>query len=396
MLAYLAAVLNVFLELAPWLLVGLAVAGALHVLLPEGFVARNLRGAGGVVRAVAIGVPLPLCSCGVIPAGLGLRRDGASDGATVAFLISTPQTGVDSVLVSSGFLGWPFAIFKVLSAAVLGLVGGLATERWGGSGAPAAAPLATSHTRRTWRDGVSHALEVLDPIAVWLVVGVLLSAAITVFVPRDVMAGMGGAGTALAYVVVLAISVPLYVCATASVPIAASLIGAGFPPGAALVFLVAGPATNAATVGAVYRAFGGRTFAIYLGTIVFGSLALGVSFDGVVPVSTADCCVPGHAHGPSFLDGAAATILLGLLLRPTVTRLLRKTAPTAATRHIEVGVDGMNCGGCVNSLEGKLLALPGVTTVKVWLTPMGGASVSGDVSEEQVRAAIREAGYSPR
>ena len=110
-MSFLNAMWQVTVELAPWLLLGSLVAGVLHVVLPPGFVHRRLRGRGGVVKAVLLGVPLPLCSCGVIPAGLGLKRDGASNGAAIGFLASTPQTGVDSVLVSASFLGWPFAVF---------------------------------------------------------------------------------------------------------------------------------------------------------------------------------------------------------------------------------------------------------------------------------------------
>ncbi len=123
-----AALLDITRELSVWLLLGAAVAGLLHVALPPGWLRTKLRGRAGVIRAVLLGVPLPLCSCGVIPAGIGLKRDGASDGASLAFLISTPQTGVDSVMVSGAMLGWPFAIFKLLSASVLGLVGGTLGE----------------------------------------------------------------------------------------------------------------------------------------------------------------------------------------------------------------------------------------------------------------------------
>ena len=115
-------------ELSPWLLLGMLISGILHVVLPKSFVRRRFRGFGGVVKSVLLGVPLPLCSCGVIPAGIGLKNDGASDGAAVGFLISTPQTGIDSVLVSASFFGWPFAIFKMFAAAVTGILGGWLTE----------------------------------------------------------------------------------------------------------------------------------------------------------------------------------------------------------------------------------------------------------------------------
>ena len=123
---------NILLALAPWLLVGMVIAGLIHGLLPRDFSKRQLRGPSGIFKAVALGVPLPLCSCGVIPAGLGLKKDGASDGASIAFLISTPQTGVDSILVASKFLGWPFALFKLGSAALTGVIGGFLSDRFGG------------------------------------------------------------------------------------------------------------------------------------------------------------------------------------------------------------------------------------------------------------------------
>ena len=129
-MSFTTALLDVLLELSPWLLLGTGIAAALHVWLPQDLIHRQL-GSGGtasVAKAVALGVPLPLCSCGVIPAGLGLKKDGASDGAAVGFLISTPQTGLDSILISGAFLGWPFALFKVVAAAVTGLVGGVLTD----------------------------------------------------------------------------------------------------------------------------------------------------------------------------------------------------------------------------------------------------------------------------
>ena len=128
MIAYLEAVWAVLLELAPWLLLGAGVAGLLHVALPEGFIHRAFRGRLGVLKAVTLGVPLPLCSCGVIPAGLGLKKDGASDGASIGFLVATPQTGVDSVLVSASFLGWPFADDDRAPAVIAEFVAACAAE----------------------------------------------------------------------------------------------------------------------------------------------------------------------------------------------------------------------------------------------------------------------------
>ena len=318
---------SVLLELAPWLLLGAAIAGVMHIALPDDFVRRHLRGRGGVLKAVLLGVPLPLCSCGVIPAGLGLKKDGASNGAAVGFLISTPQTGVDSILVSAAFLGWPFALFKLGAAALTGLVGGVVTDLV----VPAAAepaPAETPHcckskakpkTRdRSVRAAVAHAVDLLRSIWGWLVVGILASAAISTFVPPSLIGGAAQYGLAAALGLALAIALPIYVCATASVPIAAALVAGGLPPGAALVFLMAGPATNVATLGAVGRTLGRRALGVYLGTIVVGSVGLAYAFDSVLPTSTQ----MHHDHGtPSWVAIVSALALLGLLAKFAVERV---------------------------------------------------------------------------
>ena len=120
---------KILCQLAPWLLLGMMLSGLMSVLLPAGFVKRKFHGLAGVAKAVLLSVPLPLCSCGVVPAGIGLKNQGASNGASVGFLISTPQTGVDSILVSASFFGWPFAIFKMLTSAITGVVGGWLTDQ---------------------------------------------------------------------------------------------------------------------------------------------------------------------------------------------------------------------------------------------------------------------------
>ncbi|MCA9559252.1 MAG: permease [Myxococcales bacterium] len=390
---------SILVELAPWLLLGAAVAGALHVLLPADFVRRHLRGRSGVLKAIAVGVPLPLCSCGVIPAGLGLKKDGASDGASVGFLISTPQTGVDSILVSASFLGWPFALFKVFSAAITGLVGGGLVDAFGGGRKDAPPPppsCAEAAPPRTVRAAVAHGVEMLQMIWGWLVVGVLVSAAITLWLPHDLFTRVEAIGTGLSALLVLVVSVPMYVCATASVPIAAALVGAGMPLGAALVFLMAGPATNVATIGAVGRAFGRRVLGLYLGTLVFGSLLLGWAFDFVL-ADGAPTGVHDHVHGAAWWAVASAVVLVGLLAWFAATDLaawLRRwrAAPDVG---VTLGVDGMKCNACVRKVEGAVGALPGVTAVAVQREP-DQVVVHGAVTRDQIVGAIQSAGFRPR
>lgn len=395
-MTFVSAVWDILLELAPWLLLGMGFAGLLHVLLPTDLIRRQLRGRAGVLKAVALGVPLPLCSCGVIPAGIGLKRDGASNGSSVGFLISTPQTGVDSILVSASFLGWPFALFKVAAAFVTGLAGGWLTDAVAGEGESDTSTSCVSATeRRGIREGLAHAMEILGGIWRWLVIGIVASAAISIWVPTGSLSSLTTLGTIGLFVAVLAVSVPLYVCATASVPIAAALVASGMPTGAALVFLMAGPATNVATIGAIYRGLGKRALAVYLTTIIGGSIAFGLAFDFLLDATPA--AVHAHHEHATWWALVSAIVLLALMAYHALTELRvwigkrRARAMTEVPRH-EVTVTGLGCNNCVNKLTGILSEQDGVQAVEVTLEP-GRAVVLGEIEEEQVRRVIEEAGY---
>lgn len=386
---------RVWLELAPWLLVGAAIAAALHVWLPPDFMRRQLTGPGGVFKAVLFGVPLPLCSCGVIPTGLGLKKDGASDGASVGFLISTPQTGVDSILVSATFLGWPFAIFKLASAAVTGVLGGLwADAVSAGQGGDAHAEgEASGAGARGWRDGWAHGLMLLRTIAGWVVFGVVLSAAITLWLPPDLFARLNAYGAALPFLGALLLSVPLYVCATASVPIAAALVASGMPAGAALVFLMAGPATNVATIGAVYRGFGARILAVYLATIIVGSVGLGYLFEAVIDPGAVSAAVAHHHTAWWSVAGAIVGLIAfaGFAVEAIVDRVRRRAAPADAP-IIDLDVQGITCGGCARKVDAALREVDGVERVEVDVAS-GRTRVSGSAATPALLARLDDAGY---
>jgi uncharacterized membrane protein YraQ (UPF0718 family)/copper chaperone CopZ len=406
-----ASIWHILQQLAPWLFVGAFAGGVLELILPGGFLQRHLRGRWGVVKAAALGVPMPMCSCAVIPAGLSLKKQGASDGATVAFMIATPQTGADSVTVAAGFLGLPFALFTLVSTFLLGLIGGWWTD--GGKpsepaagGADEVLPIvcgneSAEHGRRGWLRLVDHAQMLLRSIWIWLVIGVMASAAIEQFVPPGTLEKLGAGGGFPAMLLALIIGMPLYVCTTASVPIAAALVHNGFPPGAAMVFLISGPATNVATMGAIYRVLGGRTLSKYLTTIAVGSVAFGLLFNFVADQATAE---PMHMHEHhSWWATACAGLLVALLAwfafddawgwieRRRRTRATASLAPNGL-RTVEVPVAGMTCGSCVSRLERMIGRAPGVASVAVTLEP-GRAVVRGDVSDQRVRALIEEAGF---
>lgn len=380
--------LGVWTELAPWLALGVAAATVLHRVLPAGFAARRLAGRGSVLRAVALGVPLPLCSCGVLPTGLGLRKAGAGRGATVAFITSTPQTGADSIFVSASLLGWPFALFKLLSAALTGWVAGVLTDRAGSSSESAQPAADASHGSRrpTTRESLQHGVEILQMVWPWVLLGTAVSAVLDVAVPQAWWSGVQSLGLWPSLMFALALSLPVYVCATGSVPIAATLVAHGFPAGAALVFLMAGPATNAGTIGALWRELGRTAALIYLGTLVGGSLLAGFLFSGVLPAVE----VAPHSGHHGVL-GWAFGIALGLFVGVDGLLRLRRRLSKPPTAGWSFQVEGMTCGGCERKLTRHLEAVPGVMRAEVH---RHGAQVEGPTSVDAVLRAIREAGFT--
>ena len=415
MASYAQATWEVLIELSPWLLFGTLLAALLHVLLPKNLVRRQLSGYVGTLKAVVLGVPLPLCSCGVIPAGIGLRRTGASSGSAMGFLISTPQTGVDSILVSASFLGWPFALFKVAAAAVTGVAGG-----WWVESMKDEVPVDEAHDHddggedhaghghraaRKITEMAAHGNELLQSIWRWLAVGVLISAGIEVLLPQQAWLDLAALGTLGAATAALLVSLPLYVCATASVPIAAALVGNGLPLGAALVFLMAGPATNVATVGAVYRAFGRKATAAYLATVIFGSIAFALLFEWLIG-GTRLGGSGTHQHGDGWWAVASAVLLVALFAWFAAQEFRRwrrnaradrwaaeqVAAGEPGGRAVEIAVTGMTCGHCVETVESALLASPGVQAARVDLSG-GTATIWGAASASALRAAVQDAGF---
>ena len=393
-------------ELSPWLLLGMLISGILHVALPKSFVRRRFRGFGGVVKSVLLGVPLPLCSCGVVPAGIGLKNDGASDGASVGFLISTPQTGIDSVLVSASFFGWPFAIFKMLAAAVTGIVGGWLTEVSGepesdqvpgdsrtddlSTGEISTCP-ALPRSRTAWIGELwSHSMEVLQSIWWWLLVGVFVSALITSRGFEGIIQQVGEGGLFVSMLLMLVIATPLYVCATASVPIAAALVSSGLPPAVALVFLMAGPATNLTTMGAIRKRFGWRVLGVYLGTLIVGSFLSAFLFDWVLSARVGAGDIHGHHHNNwwSTLSAIAVLLLIGHIV------LKRFFVPQHVedSSTVELFVAGMNCSSCVNRIETAVGKLTGVDSIRVDLG-RGVASINGQVSAGEIETVVEGLGF---
>jgi uncharacterized membrane protein YraQ (UPF0718 family)/copper chaperone CopZ len=391
-----------------WLLIGLLIAGLIHVFVPDNFIVKHLghkRGILAVFKAVVLGVPMPLCSCGVIPAALGIKKQGAGDGAAMGFLISTPQTGVDSIMVSASLLGFPFALFKLASAFIIGLLGGIIAYFWGRDDVSSEqCDDKLNVPKRTLVDIFSFAVDdILKGIWRWLVFGIFISAALTTFLPENFFHNYLPENIFIAMFLVLLISLPMYVCATASVPIAAALVYAGMPSGAALVFLMAGPATNIATVGAVFRAFGLRLLLVYLGTIILGSMLGGYLFESVIKLEAAkQSLTPDAGKG---LVTIIAGIILGLLILRFILidlynkylnfkRGLQKKTMQEELYQESFLVEGMTCEGCVAHLKQDLLKVSGVLEVEIKLDG-GAVDVTGkDFNKADLESTIISAGYS--
>ncbi len=423
----------VWMSFTPWLLLGTMIASLLHIFVPAQWIKNQLGAKAGVWKAVLFGVPLPLCSCGVIPTGLGLRKNGASLGATVGFLISTPQTGIDSILVTSAFLGWEFAMAKVLIAALTGLLGGylvqaLVSEATTDHNHIDDTPVTTTlnihrSKAQALQAFIDFSLELLYPIWLWIVIGVLASASISPWLPADqVQAWFGGQSSAfLGMMISLLISLPLYVCATASIPIAGALIAKGFGIGSALVFLLAGPASNIATMGAIYKALGKKVLGIYLSVLIMSSLFFGWLLERVIQLKPMSSHAHHHQHHHfQVWEYFCAIVILLIFIYFAYQEILRfsshkhqafmpptsqnqqqiktqeaqmKTVNNQITAEAQrIGVKGMTCMGCANRLEKVLKKVDGVSHVVVSLNP-DQAYLEGTADSQKIIQAIEQAGF---
>ena len=315
------------MDMAPYLLFGFVAAGVLSVFISAKTIERHLGGHGlwPIFKASLFGVPLPLCSCSVIPVAASLRRHGASRGATAAFLLSTPQTGVDSILATFSLLGPVFAVFRPVSAFITGLVGGgiieVATRNEGVAGEVGTCEEACcagndGHSR--FRRAMRYAFVVLPKdIAKPLLIGLVAAGCIAALIPAGFFAAQLGTGI-LAMLVMMAMGIPLYVCATASIPIAAAMMMKGITPGAALVFLMTGPATNVAAIAALWRVMGRRTAIVYLLVVAGAALASGLTLDLLFDVSGVTVGSLESWMPPLWFKRICAFVLLGVLAKAMI------------------------------------------------------------------------------
>jgi len=391
-------------EMSPYLLLGFLFAGILKVAIPQKFIDKYMgqQNSRSVLNASLLGIPMPLCSCGVIPTGISFFKSGASKGSSVSFLISTPQTGVDSILVTYSLLGLPFAIIRPIIALVTGYMGGMLANRYdkkdnGIEKNSTIENTCCSKTCETESDcecgdscepETKHSkiytmfkyafVDFLQDISKWLVIGLLLAALISVALPDDFFSNYVG-NDLIGMLVILIASVPLYICATSSVPVAAVLLMKGVSPGAALVFLMAGPATNAATITVLNKVLGKKTTFAYLISIILGALVFGLLIDYSLPrewftlkgLHAHMGAHDGHFSLPLWLQWGSSISLSLLIINGYIQKvLLKRKTPISTkikdeTENYFVSVLGMSCNHCKNSVEKHIGALKNIDIAEV-------------------------------
>ncbi len=346
-----------------------------------------------IAKAALFGIPLPICSCGVIPVAAGLKRDGASRSAVLSFLVSTPTTGVDSILATYSLLGPLFAIFRPLAAFISGIGVGVFNhifnrERERSEVSPHPHP-ALTHRLRIKEVFQYGFFELATDIGKWLLLGVIVGGILTVVIPGDLLANYFS-NPILHFLIMLLVAVPLYVCATGSIPIATALLQKGFSPGAALVFLIAGPATNTITLSFVYSKLGKRSFYIYLAFIVGVSLLMGWLFNIVWEGlgGSTELITPTGGYLPYSLR-----IISGIILFLLVMNGFRGTTKIESMKYT-VHVSDMTCKHCKITIENRLKQISGVRRVSVDLEDKA-VGIDGEVDLEEIKRVIKDAGYTP-
>lgn len=442
-------------EMAPYLLLGFFFAGLLRAFVPKTMLKKHLASHDmkSVVKAAALGVPLPLCSCGVIPTTVGLHKEGASKGACTSFLIATPQTGVDSIAATYSLMGLPFAIVRPIAALFTAIFGGWMVNRFE-SEAPHQLPPREEGCKKDEETEHDHCscgchheeasedasfaakflysmryafVEMLQDVGKWLVIGLLIAALITVAVPDEWLAALHDYKL-LNMLIVLAIAIPMYVCATGSIPIAVSLMAKGLTPGAALVLLMAGPAVNSASMLVIGKVFGKRTMSLYILSIIIGAVAFGLGIDYFLPakwfeVSSAMIAGGDCMHCLTAMDWIWIGVFVLLLINAFASQHRHSHAlehehchhdhghdgehchchdhseesecPADAEDVIIYKVDDMHCNHCSANVEKAIRGIPGVETVDIDRIK-GIAYVRGKHDSEAIIKAVSDIGYPTR
>ena len=400
-------------EMAPYILLGMLVSGIISVFINSDMIFKHIgpKNFTSTLKSTLFGVPLPLCSCGVIPVAATLRESGASKGSTVSFLVSTPQTGVDSVFLTYGMLGPVFALFRPIAAFVSGILSGVVINNFDED---------EHHHIRKEDLKNNNQLQIKDKIisgikygfislpadiVVPLFKGLLVAAAISIFLPPDYIANHFTSNIYVQFFTMLIISIPFYVCATASIPVAVALMAKGISPGAAFIFLMAGPATNASSIAVIKNILGAKTLYFYLTLISFSAIFFGFIFDLFFKETAVTIPDMLHHHNHSSgIDTLLGVVFILTLINAYVSRFKENKHVNQSNDALlnesfsqkQIIVDGMTCGHCKESVESVLNAFDSVKKASVDLIS-GKVLIEGvDIEIDEIKEKITSRGFSVR
>ncbi len=419
-------------EMGIYLLLGFLIAGLIHAFLPESFINKHIgkRGFLSSFKSSLLGVPLPLCSCGVVPTALSLKKSGASNGAVVSFLISTPQTGMDSIAATYSLLGGFFAFFRVVVAFITGVIGGFITDLFSKQKSGDLNSNTNGFINKSIdkisccsevnngycgtelkKGGFFYRLktvfsygfgELLESIAGWIALGLVIGALISVVVP-DNFFSLYLSNRFVMYLLILAVSAPLYICATGSIPIASSLILKGISPGAAFIFLMAGPATNSVTFTVLYKTIGRKSTFFYIGTIILGAIAGGFLIDYLFfDVAMKQIAANQSVSSISLIKTIGGVVFGFLLLKALLFKKKEECGCSDGKSErcsvkeedsFVYKVKGMTCNHCKITVSKIVENIKGVKNYSINLEK-GELLVTGDFDLESLKSSLKEYGYS--
>jgi len=408
--------------MAPYLMIGLAFVAILNIYMTKEFVKKQIGkdSIWSIFKAALFGVPLPLCSCGVIPTTVYMADSKASKGAVTSFLISTPQTGIDSIIATYGMMGPVFGIFRPISALIMGILGGLfinVTNKEKAKPEKKKLSLDVITAPPKMVDGKANIpfskkaktslkyafADFLDDIVVEFLIGLVIAGAITYFLPTEFLEGTGLKSGILGMIVMILIGVPMYVCATASIPIAVSLILKGFSPGVAFVFLAVGPATNAASIGILSKSLGKKLISYYLFAMIIMSIGFGYLLDFVFNYLEINpqkqLATHAHHEHSGLIPYEIQIVLAAIFTILVVSSLYRKYGSKYFKRDKAIDnrnyviVEGMTCNHCVATVTDSLTKVNGIDNVEVDLSS-GKAFYSGNIDKSVINEAIESCGYN--
>lgn len=398
-------VTQLFREIAPYLVIGFLVSGLLYIFTSKEMITNNVGKPGfmSVLKASILGVPMPLCSCGVIPVATSMYKRGATKGATLSFLISTPQTGVDSIILTWYKMGPQFAVIRPIIALITGIIGGIVGEKFTDQEHQTDTEVKHTHQNKTLMDGLKYTFialpqDIINP----LIKGILISALIAVMVPDTFFTDYNLTGLT-AMLVIAVTSIPVYVCATASVPVAMILISKGLDPGAAFVYLMAGPATNAATISVIMNSLGKKMIYVYISVIFVSSIFFGTLinfFDKQGYFKFPALENTGHSHNWFWIFFSDISVILMILItlysiiNPMLKTEGRKVSTNEDDADLSLIVKGMTCNHCKETATEAIQSCEGVEKLTIDLET-GNTRIYGKLFDEnKIIESINSVGFS--